>query len=1127
MKVKHSLRFQLSILFVVIPFLAFSQGKEANNWVFPFFAGITFNTIQPTAIDGTMINNGLGSASISDKNGNLQFYTNGEKIWNKNNQLMLNGDQVGIITTGIIIVPFSNNDNLYYLFNFGYNFSNNSMPFHYSVIDMTLDGGLGAVVQGEKNIILKENTSGHLTAVSHSNTNANSIWLVTHDIQNNEYFSFLVTPDSIISTPVTSQAGSNFGAGQGYAKISPNGRRIAVSLGGASEQFFELLHFDNSTGIVSDENIVHRQCASFGIEFSPNNDYLYVNFDFRLHQYDITLSTPAEILASEVELIDHNTTAGALQLGPDGKIYAAIGGNYLGVVNYPNEPGYACNFIEEGVFLNDGICNDALPTFIQSYLNDPEFTTTTRCTGQPNQFNIVNTNGIDSVFWQFHDPGNAPYDTSSLFSPVYMFSGADTFLVELTVWSGFLERTVTDTVIIYQTPDPDFGPDTTFCANEIIDLPLDAGPGEMYFWNGFNPGGQIYNVTSPGQYTVRVLNHGCAGTDTINVNQYPEPVVDTTGVTNSNANCGKDDGSIEGITYAGIISAMEWKDNAGATVGNGPDLTGVPAGIYTFHVYYGDSCSTEPIEFEIKNNNAPEILDIDIRADHCNQGVGELTVLANGFGPLGYSLDTINFNTSNIISGLTSGQYYVTVQDVNGCRDMMAVDVPFIPGPVVIDTLTTPEHGYAGDGTLTINATGDSLYYVMDGGNTQLSGTFTGLSAGDYKVTVIDKWGCERWVYLTVERQPGIIISAWAGNDYKCREELAYSTISADNFVNVKEFKAVLRYDNTLLNCISYHTAPQFPDVYVTYYTGSVEVSWDTDVPKTLPGNVPLIDLIFTNQSWGVSDIKWDSVYSEFTDGYGNRIADSLNPGVIIINNPPLLENTSPKTEFCEGEQAVIKFNYTGGTDPVDIEWQTPDNATIPGLSHLIDSISLTQAGNYTILARDANNCKDTLRIPVTVYAKPTSGFEGIDTIWFEHSAELAATKGYASYRWSNGDTAYFITVDQEGKYSVLMETTEGCTALSEVTMATTIVPINVPNAFTPNADGLNDTFRPVVNTELIRRYHLSVYNKWGERIFETSNPGKGWDGENALPGTYVWVIDFENRIGRAEQIKGSVAVIK
>ncbi|HLO90155.1 MAG TPA: gliding motility-associated C-terminal domain-containing protein, partial [Lentimicrobium sp.] len=133
----------------------------------------------------------------------------------------------------------------------------------------------------------------------------------------------------------------------------------------------------------------------------------------------------------------------------------------------------------------------------------------------------------------------------------------------------------------------------------------------------------------------------------------------------------------------------------------------------------------------------------------------------------------------------------------------------------------------------------------------------------------------------------------------------------------------------------------------------------------------------------------------------------------------------------------------------------------------------------------------------------------------------------YASYQWSTGDTTYYTFVDQEGEYSVLINTAEGCQNLESVVMNDTYVDIKVPNAFTPNSDGLNDTFKPLVNLERIKHYHLAIYNKWGQLLFESNDPLKGWDGQNPGNGVYTWVIDYENRVGKAGQMKGTVAVVK
>jgi PKD repeat protein len=194
---------------------------------------------------------------------------------------------------------------------------------------------------------------------------------------------------------------------------------------------------------------------------------------------------------------------------------------YLSVINKPNILGAGCEFDLYGVNLMGGKSNSRLPTFIQSYPNDPEYNYNSHCFGKPTQFTIVNTHGIDSVRWKFNDWGNYPDDTSTLFSPQYTFSAPGTYYPLLTVWSGVQERFVKDTVVIYAVPAPDLGSDTLFCPDSPFSLSLNGGPIGQYFWNGSQiPGDSLYIVTDTGTYYVKVNNHGCIGRDTINVSIY-------------------------------------------------------------------------------------------------------------------------------------------------------------------------------------------------------------------------------------------------------------------------------------------------------------------------------------------------------------------------------------------------------------------------------------------------------------------------------------------------------------------------------------------------------------------------------------------------------------------------------
>ncbi|HAH57914.1 MAG TPA: hypothetical protein DCL86_07180, partial [Bacteroidales bacterium] len=421
----------LSVFF--FPFISFSQGKQANSWYFGAHAGLNYNTGSPPSAlpDGqTWAPAGAGSASISDENGYLLFYSDGETIWNKLHNVMLNGQDMGSLSTqGAIIVPSSGNTNLFYFFNFVWDPGSMTYNLQYSLIDMNLDNGLGGVIPLYKSIRLLDNTTSHLSAVFHKY--GEDIWVVTHGYENNNYYSFLITPSGLTLIPIVSTGGTICDSHNGYMKISPNGKKIAVSqmFSPSLGSFFDVVDFDNMTGVVSDANLVHSSPGTFGLEFSPDNSKLYTNFGFQnFYQYNLNAGSPQQILDSRFQLVSTNIGNGALQLGPDGKIICATDRHTVGIIHNPNDLGSACNYEHEAIDMANGtLCYENLPSFIQSYLNDPEFTTTQNCFGQPTQFTITTTNGIDSVKWKFKDFGNMPNDTSTQLSPAYTFSGPGTY----------------------------------------------------------------------------------------------------------------------------------------------------------------------------------------------------------------------------------------------------------------------------------------------------------------------------------------------------------------------------------------------------------------------------------------------------------------------------------------------------------------------------------------------------------------------------------------------------------------------------------------------------------------------------------------------------------------------------
>ena len=353
-----------------------ASGKQANIWYFGENAGLDFNTSPPTALTDGQLNTAEGCTSISDTNGNLLFYTNGITVWNRNHQPMSNGNEDlnghDSATQSAIIVPKPNDSNRYYIFTVDEQASNDGLQ--YSEVDMTLNGGLGDITT-VKNVLLETPVSEKIAAVK----NGNNYWLVAHKYNSNEFIAYAITETGVTSTPIISAVGAtinNSSHTRGYLNISPDGSKIAVANYGNSVEVFD---FNSSTGVVSNAITLEAVADTqyYGISFSPNSKVLYMSTvgifgaEKGVYQYNLEAGNATEITASRYTVISGNTpisnTLGALQLGPDKKIYLAQhSATSLSTINSPNSLGAACDFQANSVDLNGRVSILGLPPFIAS-----------------------------------------------------------------------------------------------------------------------------------------------------------------------------------------------------------------------------------------------------------------------------------------------------------------------------------------------------------------------------------------------------------------------------------------------------------------------------------------------------------------------------------------------------------------------------------------------------------------------------------------------------------------------------------------------------------------------------------------------------------------------------------------
>ena len=499
--------------------------KQANIWYFGMEAGIDFNSGTPVALTDGKIRTQEGCASVADEDGALLFYTDGSVVYNKNHALMSNGSGLmgnNSSSQSAVVVPLPGSLSKYYIFTVDAVGRANGM--RYSVVDISQDGGLGAVIT--KNVSVLTPASEKITICKHKNNT--DYWVITHKFNTNQMHAYLLTAGGLNMTPVISSIGAviggSTGVSQGYLKVSPDGSTLAMACDFCG--YLQIMKFENSSGVIHSYLRIDY-VRPYGVEFSPNNRYLYVtgwgNQGFIL-QLDLQNYTNPAVKASEVILGTGATPYSfcALQLGPDGKIYVATNREYLHAITEPNKAGTACNYKTQHVDLKGKVCALGLPTYIQSLFNMPLVEVENLCYGDSSKFTLSN-NKLDSVFWNFGDPATGAANSSRKDAPAHRFSDSGLYTVRTIVHSGAITDTIITSVRI-QRPQFTLGPDTMLCPGAEHMLTVKK-PGYSILWQD-NSRLNNFTVNQKGYYWAEASSGDCVFRDTINIGYLILPKLD-------------------------------------------------------------------------------------------------------------------------------------------------------------------------------------------------------------------------------------------------------------------------------------------------------------------------------------------------------------------------------------------------------------------------------------------------------------------------------------------------------------------------------------------------------------------------------------------------------------------------
>jgi gliding motility-associated-like protein len=671
-------RYKLMILCWIL-YASSAYSQQDNIWYFGQNAGITFSNCSPAVLTDSNMLASEGCSVMSGPEG-LLFYTNGEKVWNRNHEIMDNSEGIkgSISSTQTSVVPRPGMPGRYYLFTI--NIVSGPPPaglptpegLYYSEIDMAAAGGLGSVIN--KNIPLINPVCEKLAATWHANET--DIWITTHHWGSDAFYSYLITSAGVSAVPVISNTGSIVSGAplsnrySGYMKTSPDGSRLAVAHHSVSVQLFD---FDTTTGRVSNPITLNTGGRGYGLEFSPSGNVLYVNIGSQVYQYWVNAP---DVASSQIILPGIFSESQPLQLAPDSKIYlvSTILNRQLSVIENPEVIGTGCNFRPFLIDLAGRRPFFGLPSFLISKFYMTGITTSGICANASVSFQAEATVAPETVEWDFGDGATATGVTAS-----HQYNSPGTYTVTVSAVRKGYKRCFSK-VITVSMPAASTPQDLLQC---------EANNGQAVF-NLRQQDLPILGVQSPLDYAVTYhvsLVEAQAG-----INSLPDNYTNAVNqqaifarVTNNTTGCYAitsfklivrqkpvlvmDDvytfcnGNTTTLTAPAGFDAYLWSTGATTqTIQAGP-------GQYTLTVFRNNNgilCDATAAVKVIKSG-APVIKKIEAYdwTDHNNS----IHVIAEGNGNFEYSIDGVNYQQDPNFTALPPGVYTVHVRDANGCGE--------------------------------------------------------------------------------------------------------------------------------------------------------------------------------------------------------------------------------------------------------------------------------------------------------------------------------------------------------------------------------------------------------------------------------------------------------------------------
>ena len=660
-----------------------------------------------------------------------------------------------------------------------------------------------------------------------------------------------------------------------------------------------------------------------------------------------------------------------------------------------------------------------------------------------------------------------------------------------------------------------------------------------------------------GSYTISVDANGCKKDTTITLASGAGPTAIAS--TPTNPNCGASNGQVVLGAVTGGVAPYQYNFN-GLGYSATTTYTGLAAGSYTLLVRDANGCIYTASNVVLTPGAGPTAIASTPTNPSCGATDGQVVLgsVTGGVAPYTYNFNNLGYTASTSYTGLGAGTYTLVVRDAGGCTYTASnIVLSNGTGPTaVVVTPTNPSCG-GSNGQVVIGAVTGGLApytYDFDGAGFNTTTTFTSLGAATYTLSVRDVNGCvyiASNIVLTNGNGPSAILSTSVNE--KCSlangqvtlgavtgglapfqynfNNLGYSATTSYTGLGAGSYSLLVRDANS---CV--FTAN---NIILTNSPGPTNVS-STKVDETCGASNGQVTI--GTVTGGTSPYRYEFNKGGYTSAlvYSNLAANSYTLSVIDANDCVYnasainITNTAGPTDIdasvvdakCEKANGSIQINSVIGGQPVYV--YSLNNSSY---SNSLQFSSLSP-GQYVLKVKDGNSCIFQKTLTISNLASPIADFNYTPMVISSEAEDVTATNTSAGniikYTWvapngapNSGAALNFTTnfnIQEEGSYPIklIVENQNGCIDSITKFIVVKIEPtIYVPNTFTPDADAFNNSWMYYLNGYDVTKFTLTIFNRWGEIVWESKDPAVYWDGtfngKLVQSGTYTWTLNVKD----------------